>query len=359
MEQREHRDHREHGHRDMKAGRGRLAPLVAALLGAASGCTDPAEPPSSSSQETEGSTTTSGSSASSTATDPSTTAPTSTTTSTSTAGVDETTAAASSDTAGSTGSIACDKNVVLMGYWPPTNEMLRPWSTNLAQNPDGWIGEDWEGYGYDVYSFFPEFPPDGDPSNDAIGEDGAVGSPEYDLRVDYQATSADFWRLVDMMEPVILVTTSRGGDIGWEIEAIEGGHGMNEMGSPANDWSSDQHGADQLPTEETIEARSWDAISSYRVGNTLPSQLPMDAILDATSALGVTNVMIDQGTSGNFLSGFLGLHGLYYNLQAPHNVAAGHIHVGYGLPVADASALIEATLHAVLQQHPAAGVACP
>jgi hypothetical protein len=63
-------------------------------------------------------------------------------------------------------------------------------------------------------------------------------------------------------------------------------------------------------------------------------------------------VVVDQGTSGNFLSGFLGLHGLYYNLQTPHNVAAGHIHVGFGLPVADASALIEATLHAVLQQHP-------
>jgi hypothetical protein len=344
-----------------EVGRGRLAPRVAVLLiSTSSGCTEPADPPS---QETEeGSTTataTSEPSASSTTLDPSTTAPSSTTAPTSTSGADETTAAASSDTGSTTGPVACAKNVVLMGYWPPTNEMLRPWSTNLAQNPDGWIGEDWEGYGYDVYSFFPEFPPDGDPTNDAIGEDGAVGSPEYDLRVDYQATSADFWRLVDMVEPVILVTTSRGGDIGWEIEEIEGGHGTSELESPANDWSSDQHGLDQFPTEATIEAASWDAISTYRVGNTLPTQLPVEAIFDATDALGLTDVMIDQGTSGNFLSGFLGLHGLYYNLQAPHNVAAGHIHVGYGLPVADASALIEATLHAVLQQHPAGDVECP
>jgi hypothetical protein len=44
-----------------------------------------------------------------------------------------------------------------------------------TQNPDGWIGEDWGGYGYDVYSFFPEFPPDGDPTNDDIGDDGRGG----------------------------------------------------------------------------------------------------------------------------------------------------------------------------------------
>jgi hypothetical protein len=250
--------------------------------------------------------------------------------------------------------------VVLMGYWPPTNEMLRPWSADPAQNPDGWIGADWGGYGYDVYAFFPEFPPDGDPSNDAIGEDGAVGSPEFDLRVDYQATSADFWRIVDEHAPVILLTTSRGGKIGWEIEAIEGGHGLNNPGDPAMDWASDKHGDEQFPTEATIEARSWEAITTYRQGKTLPSRLPIDAIMAATTALGLTNVAIDDGgTSGNFLSGFLGLHGLYYDLLAPHSVAAGHIHVGLGLPVADASALLEATLAEVLREHPADSVACP
>ncbi len=35
--------------------------------------------------------------------------------------------------------IGCAKNVVLMGYWPPSNEMLRPWSADPKQNPDGWI----------------------------------------------------------------------------------------------------------------------------------------------------------------------------------------------------------------------------
>lgn len=255
--------------------------------------------------------------------------------------------------------IGCAKNVVLMGYWPPSNEMLRRWSSDPEQNPNGWIGADWGGHGYDVHAFFPEFPPDGDPSNDDIGDPGAVGSPNSDLRVDYQATSKDFWRLVDKYQPAILVTTSRGGDIGWEIEAREGGHGKDNQGGPAKDWLSDAHGATHYPTKATLEKRSWAAISEYRQGKTLPSQLPINAIVAATKPLGLTNVVVDKQTSGNFLSGFLGLHGLYYNQLAPHNVAAGHIHVGSDLPVADARALLEATLHAVLKAHPADSVDCP
>lgn len=252
----------------------------------------------------------------------------------------------------------CKKNVVLMGYWPPTNEMLRQWSTDPAQNPDGWTGEDWRGHGYDVYSFFPEFPPDGDPTNDNIGDEGAVGSPDSDLRVDYQDTSEDFWRIVDTHQPIILITTSRGGNIGWEIEALEGGHGDQNQGDPSLDWASDGWAPELFPTQATIDDRSWQAVSMVRQDVTLPSQLPIDAIVDAATALGVTNVQIDQGTSGNFLSGFLALHGLTYNAMAEHNVAAGHIHVGIDLPVADAEQLIEVTLEAVLSAHPADGVEC-
>ncbi len=273
------------------------------------------------------------------------------------------TTAASSETSESsstTGMPSCAKTVVLMGYWPPTNEMLRPWSPSAEQNPDGWIGSGWGGHGYDVFSFFPEFPPDGDPTNDEIGSDGAVGSPDFDLRVDYQATSADFWRIVDEHQPVILLTTSRGADIGWELEAVEGGHGLNNDGDASADWYPDGYGDVVLPTEATVDARTWDAITTYRQGVTLPSQLPLDDIFAATDPLALTSVAIDeQGTSGNFLSGFLGLHGLYYHQISEHAVAAGHIHVGFGLPVEDARALVEATLHAVLEAHPADAIACP
>lgn len=245
----------------------------------------------------------------------------------------------------------CHANVVVMGYWPPTNEMLRPWSTDPAQNPEGWTGQNWRDYGYDVYAFFPEFPPDGDPSNDEIGDPGSVGSEDSDLQVDYQDTSLDFWAIVDEYEPAILITTSRGGQIGWELEAVEGGHGGGGP-DPAMDWYPDGYGDEFFPTEATIDPRSWAGISTYRQGAQLDSQLPLDAILAATAPLGLTSVEIEQGTSGNYLSGFLGLHGLLYNAAAPHNLAAGHIHVGPPVPVEDARTLIETTLEVVIEAHP-------
>ena len=254
---------------------------------------------------------------------------------------------------------SCNKHVVITGYWPPTNEMLRPWSTDPALNPTGWIGANWGDYGFDVHAFFPEFPPDGNPMNDPFGSDGWIGSPASDLRVDFQDTSADFWRIMDDYQPSILITTSRGGQIDWELEAIEGGH-QGPKPDPARDWRADEHGADTYPTQASIDPRSWHAISTYRAGQTLDSQLPLAQIAAATRALNLGNVDIDRpGTSGNYLSGFMGLHGLYYHQLAPHSVAAGHIHVGTMLPVDSARALMEATLHAVLSEFDAQQLPCP
>ena len=101
---------------------------------------------------------------------------------------------------------ACQPTALITGYWPPTNEMLRAWTPG-----DAWQGNNWHDLGYSVYAHFPEFPPDGDPTNDGIGDPGSVGRGE--LTVDYQQTSADFWRLIDHYQPQVLITTSRGGDI--------------------------------------------------------------------------------------------------------------------------------------------------
>jgi len=253
----------------------------------------------------------------------------------------------------------CVRKVVLMGYWPPTNEMLRSWSTDPVQNPEGWIGANWGGYGFDVYAYFPEFPPDGNPANDTIGSAGSVGSTTSDLQVDYQDTSADFWRIVDEQQPSILITTSRGGAIGWEVEAVEGGHDGG-TDDPAADWKSDGYGEWTLPTQDSVDPRTWAAISEYRRGVRLASQLPMEAIVEAAGDLGLVSVEIDAtGTSGNYLSGFLGLHGLYYNHITASNVAAGHIHVGIDVPTATARRLLEATLGAVLSSFEANTLPCP
>ncbi len=238
-------------------------------------------------------------------------------------------------------------SIVLVGYWPPSNEMLRPFSTNPDQNPDGWVGQNWNGLGHDVHAFFPQFPPDGNPFNDSFGSPGFIGSPESDFRVDYQDTSTDFWSVMDLLDPVGVLTFSWGDDDDrWEIERVEGGHAG---GSTAPfDWIEDGNG-EMYPTQDSIDPRSWDAISTYRDGNQLQSQLPIDNIFAATSALALGNVFIDEtGTSGNYLSGFLALHGLYYNLHNNSNLAAGHIHVGSGLSVDHARSLTEATLKETL-----------
>lgn len=257
-----------------------------------------------------------------------------------------------------TGGAACTKTVVLMGYWPPTNEMLRPFSTDPVQNPGGWVGENWRGLGFDVYAFFPEFPPDGDPTNDPIGSPGSVGADGSDLQVDYQDTSSDFWSIVDTVQPHVLITHSRGGGIGWELEAIEGGHG-NGSADPAFDWISDGYGPDTRPTEDTVDPRSWAAMNTYRDTNA-DSLLPLEAIETAAAGLGLTSVEVDvSGTSGNYLSGFLGLHGIVYAETTPHAVAGGHIHVGTAVSVEDARALTDASLEAVLQTYPARSLGCP
>ena len=41
-------------------------------------------------------------------------------------------------------------SVLVTGFWPPTNEMIRHFSTNVDLNPDGWTGENWENRGYDI-----------------------------------------------------------------------------------------------------------------------------------------------------------------------------------------------------------------
>ena len=249
----------------------------------------------------------------------------------------------------------CNNSVVITGYWPPTNEMLRAWSTNPAQNPGGWQGQNWRRSGYDVYAYFPEFPPDGDPTNDAIGEPGSVGSG--DLQVDYQATSRDFWRIMDQHQPRLLITTSRGGDIGWELEAVEGGHGeRGEQQPAANDWIADRFGADHYPDADTVDPRSTDAIERYRYEK-LPSQLPLQALLKTLTPLATEldiSIAIDEATSGNYLSGFMGLHGLYYQHHHPTTKTAGHIHVGRNVDPDTARQMIEATLAEVLAHYPPA-----
>ena len=90
--------------------------------------------------------------------------------------------------------------IMVTGYWPPTNEMVRHFSQNIELNPEGWQGENWEGLGYDVISFFPEFDP-ADCNN--------CGQGFGNLEVDYQDFSGDFWPIIEEVHPVAIITFSK------------------------------------------------------------------------------------------------------------------------------------------------------
>lgn len=219
-------------------------------------------------------------------------------------------------------------NIMITGYWPNTNEMVRHFSANPVQNPAGWEGQNWRGLGYDIYSFFPEFP----------GQTGPNwGKGEGDFEVDYQDTSADWARITAEVNPVAIITFSRGAaGLSWEVEA---------RGRNRSTWTNDYVAPfqpTQSPPDPTLPA------NEYR-----NSSLPMDKIVTAVnnSGLGVP-AFIDNtaAAGGTFLSEYMNYHGLWYQSQhsdpndPARNVAAGHIHVGIGVPAATGRLLTEISL---------------
>ena len=218
--------------------------------------------------------------------------------------------------------------IMLCGYWPPTNEMLRPWSPNKVQNPKGWTGSNWEKRGYDVYAFFPEFPT------------GTFPWGKGDFEVDYQDTSADWARLTKLIKPQIIMTFSRGfSGVNWEIE-------LNARNW--NSWVSDRR-PPNTPTPSPPD--------SSVPGNTYRrSTLPANDIVAALNKAGVQiNPRLDTyGTGGTYLSEFMSYHGIWYQganrnpASANWCLAAGHVHVGTSTPVALGTRAVEVQLRTLI-----------
>lgn len=222
------------------------------------------------------------------------------------------------------------RNIMITGYWPETNNMVRPFSSNPAQNPGGWIGEDWEGRGYNIHSFFPEFPGVTGPN---------WGKGVGDFEVDYQDTVGDWHRITDELKPVAIITFSRGNPgSSWEIETQ---HKRRDRSRWAPDYSDPK-----LPSAGSP------IFLNLPVDTVLQSSLPMEQIRDAVAADGmIDDVYLDTvGFGGNFLSEFIGLHGVWYNSLNNsedaefRNFAAGHIHVGIDTPFDAAMRATEITL---------------
>lgn len=225
---------------------------------------------------------------------------------------------------------ASTRNILLTGYWPPTNEMVRHFSTSPTQNPGGWQGLNFKGRGYNVYSYFPEFP----------GGTGVNSKGEGDFEVDYQDTSADWARITNEVKPAAIITfswTSGKSSLGqkdWEIE---------NRNRNRTFWTGD-YVAPFQPTKNPPDDSIAPNASRF-------STLPTEKIRDAVNGAGIgLSSYIDDSGGGTFLSEYIGYHGLWY--QAQHSspddpyqaFAAGHIHVGAAVTVEEGRLATELTL---------------
>jgi len=195
--------------------------------------------------------------------------------------------------------------ILVTGFWPPTNEMIRHFSQNIFLNND-WEGENWQDRGYNIVSYFPQF---SDPDCNNCGQ--GYG----DLEVDYQDTSLDFWDIVAEHNPVAIITFSRGYiDYSWELE-------FNYYNR--TNWYPDY----STPTLPTPNPPDEDVESFYLRNSTLPMESIMDAVNE--SDLGLDSYIDADGDPGRFVSEFMGYHGVWYHdINVESCVVAGHIHVG-------------------------------
>ena len=216
------------------------------------------------------------------------------------------------------------KNILLTGYWPPSNEMLRKFSNNPTQNSAGWQGQNWEGRGYNIYAYFPEFP--GGTSSNPKGNG--------DFEIDYQDVSSDFWRITGEIHPIAILSFGQGAGP-WEIE-----YNARNLSS----WSSDY----LSPTQPTPVPPD----SSVATGYVRNSTLPVQAIADAINGSGLgINAWVDwSGNPGAFLCEYMAYHDMWY--QSLHSspddqyqcIAAGFTHVAAGLNVVNLTTAVEIAL---------------
>ena len=202
-----------------------------------------------------------------------------------------------------------EPTIIVTGFWPPTNEMIRHFSQSSTLNPEGWQGDNWENRGYDIVSFFPSFNP---PNCSNCGQ--GYG----DFEVDYQDTSEDFWTIFNQINPIAVITFSRGYiDLSWEMEfnAYNRVNWINDYTSPF------------LPTPNPPDQNE----AAYFLRN---SNLPMEDIVNAIDNLniGLTPYIDADGDPGHYVSEFMAYHGTWYrdlNEFGDENcISAGHIHVG-------------------------------
>jgi hypothetical protein len=217
----------------------------------------------------------------------------------------------------------------------------------------------WKGSGYDVLAITPTFLAPVDPGPPPEWDQGTG-----ELQVDYQATSQDFWRLLELHRPIAILSHSRGNPIdkSWELEVsatnIKHGGWKNDfvppkkpnIGGAADDFSPEKGKGPiaQDPPDRTQAA-----------GLTRASNLPMAEIVAAVTAKVPTlNAFIDPtGIVGAFVSEYMAYHVAWareYNVADPcmKLLLSGHTHVGGGVLNTEGEQAVEAALDEVIKKLP-------
>lgn len=263
---------------------------------------------------------------------------------------------------------AHSNNILITGYWPPTNNMVRQFSPNPDSNPSGWRGRNWEARGFDIVSHFPEFP-------GQTGPDWGKGVGDFE--VDYQDTWSDWQRISAEVRPVAIITFSREpSSLGWTIEPAAQRFRLH---------TREANPADRAPIPAYVRdyagVRVPDApeFVAEPVGTIRFSTLPM-ADIRAAVASGLPSNLLDPNIppfdpahpdadgysfGGSFLSGFIAYQGTWY--QARHSdpsapdfcAAAGHIHVGTDVDLAVGIQAVEITLRALIAHLQTLVTPCP
>ncbi len=213
------------------------------------------------------------------------------------------------------------RNIMLTGYWNPTGQMIAQFSNNSYLNPSGWKGENWEGWGFDIYSFFP-----------------TPGVYNGTFEVDYQDTWEDFWSIAEEINPIAIISFGAGAGP-WEIE-----YNARNLDS----WVPDNDPPYQptpCPPDDTKPP-----------GYVRHSTHPVQSIADAVNNQTTINAWVDwSGNPGAYLCEYMAYLGMWYqDIHSSTNDsypcwASGFIHVASSVPLGDAIEATEITLREVIK----------
>jgi len=213
------------------------------------------------------------------------------------------------------------RNIMLTGYWNPTGQMIAPFSNKTYLNPGGWKGSNWEGWGYNIYSFFPK-----------------PGTYNGTFEVDYQDTWEDFWNITEEIKPIAIISFGAGAGP-WEIE-----YNARNL----NSWIPDNNPPYQptpCPPDHTKPA-----------GYVRHSTHPVQSIADEVNNQTTVTAWVDwNGNPGAYLCEYMAYLGMWY--QDIHNdtsepyycLASGFIHVSSGVPLKNAMEATNVTIREVIK----------